>query len=336
MVRTSARPHTMNKKHIAVLIKVAVSAALLSVLYSRVDLAGLARLLANMRVWLLLPVAVILFFNTWVSAAKWRLLLRADDIHIPQSSLVASYLIATFFNVFLPSNVGGDFYRIYDVGRSTAKPINTFASVFADRLSGFLALALLGLVFSTAGLSLIGDPRVLAAPLVLFAALVTIVVLLVQQRLLRRILVLTRLDRIGPIARINEGVMAALTAYRTRPGVLRWIMGISFVFQIGVIVCVWLLATALRIDMPFFAFCVFVPLISILEALPVSIYGLGLRDAGYVFFLTRLGHPDEQGLSLALLYVIVTLIYSSVGGILFALRTRRAAPRPQPAPETDG
>lgn len=317
----------MKTSRIALVAKVAVSTTLMVVLYSRVDIRGLASLLGDMQPLLLIPAAAIIFSNTWISAAKWRVLLKADGITVRQTPLVISYLIATFFNVFLPSNVGGDVYRIYDIGKSTEKPVNTFASVFADRLSGFLALSVLGLVFAIAGMSLIGDYRVLIAPAILFAGVVVVAALLAQRKIIHRLLALTRLDRMKTVRRLNDAFLAAMAAYGARPRVLLSIMAISFCFQFCIIVCVWCLALALRLEIPFFAFCVFVPLISILEAIPISIYGLGLRDAGYVFFFTRLEQPAEHALSLALLYVAVTLIYSSIGGVLFALRAKRRQPR---------
>ena len=76
-----------------------------------------------------------------VAAWKWQIILRADNVHVPLPRLVASYLVGTFFNIFLPSSIGGDAYRIYDVARDSGRSASSFSSVLADRLSGFLALA---------------------------------------------------------------------------------------------------------------------------------------------------------------------------------------------------
>ena len=47
---------------------------------------------------------------TW----RWRVLLTAQGYPAPLRRLTASYLVATFFNNFLPSNVGGDVVRVRD------------------------------------------------------------------------------------------------------------------------------------------------------------------------------------------------------------------------------
>jgi len=97
-------------------------------------------------------------------------------------------------------------------------------------------------------------------------------------------------------------------------------MLVSFVFQFTVITCIWLLSLGLGFDIPYFYFCVFVPFVSLMEALPISIFGLGIRDASYVFFFTRVDLPEVQALTLALAYVVVSLVYALSGGVIFMLR----------------
>ena len=72
--------------------------------------------------------------------------------------------------------------------------------------------------------------------------------------------------------------------------------------------------------MPFVYFCIFVPLITLGEALPISIFGIGVRDSLYVLFFAQGGASREQALSLALVYVLITIVYSLLGGVLFLLR----------------
>ena len=303
-------------------LKLAVSLTLMAWLYRRVDLTGIGSVIAGTHLGLLLVVFALLFFNTAISTLKWQILLKADDVVLPFNNLLASYMVGTFFNVFLPSNIGGDAYRIYDVARQSAKPVHTFASVFVDRLSGFCALAIMGFIFPLSSLGLLSGRRVLLLPLLVFAAIVLLIWGLYQQRLVRWGLRVTRLDRIAVISRSLDQFLGSITTYKEKPGVLTRIMGVSFCFQFTVIICVYVLSRAVGIQIPFVFFCAFVPLISLLEALPISIFGLGLRDAGYVFFFTQVGHTREGGLAMALLYVAVSLVYAAVGGLVFAFKRK--------------
>jgi hypothetical protein len=105
-------------------------------------------------------------------------------------------------------------------------------------------------------------------------------------------------------------------------------MLISFAFQLSVIVIVWLLALSLHAQVPFFYFSAFVPLITLLEALPISIFGLGLRDFGYVFFFSWTDMTELQTRSLALLFFGIAVSYSLLGGIAYLGRTFSAKASP--------
>jgi uncharacterized protein (TIRG00374 family) len=309
-------------------LKTLVSLGLLAVLYRRIEPARAWSLFSNLSPLLLGVVFGLLAFNTLISALKWRILLDADGIRVPLRQLWISYLIGSFFNCFLPSNIGGDAYRIVDVSRRSAKPVNTVASVFADRLSGFFALSVMGAVFGLAGLPLVRHDRaLLLLPCAVFAGIALLAWSLYQQRLLLACLRISGLSRIRRLDSLVARFLASVDAYRRKPGVIARVMAVSFTFQFTVIVCIIVLAAALRLDVHPLYFFVFVPVVSLLEALPVSIYGLGLRDAGYVFFFSQLGLPAAYALTLSLLYVAVTLVYASCGGVAFALRRGRTRAR---------
>ena len=232
-------------------------------------------------------------------------------------------MIASFFNIFLPSNIGGDAYRIVDIAKQSSRPVHTFASVFIDRLSGFLALSIMGFVFPLAGHGMLEESKVLFVPLGVFVVIVIMIWSLYNQKLLRWGLKITRIDRIKKISSMVDQFLDSVTAYKEKQGVIAKIMGVSFVFQFTVIMFVYLLSTTIGFNIPFLYFCMFVPLISLIEAIPASIYGVGLRDAGYVLFFTQVGRTREDALVMALLYVAVTLLYALVGGVIFVVKKKR-------------
>lgn len=313
------------------ILRWAVSIGLIAVLYRRVDLGSLEMRLGGIRFAPLALVFPLLLLNTWISALKWRVLLLADGLRVSQGELFVNYMIASFFNVFLPSNIGGDSYRIYSVARATARAGSTVASVLADRLSGFLALSLLGFAFPLAGWELLEPRHMFALPLVVFTLVVALLATLCSPSLVNLGLRFTALGRVAKVRAFADSFLSAVTSYRRQPRALAQVMAISFAFHMTFIACVWLLGQSLGLPVPFFAFCVYVPLVAMLEAVPLSIFGLGLRDAGYVVFMRAAGRPDEDGLAMAVLFVAVSLLYCSIGGVLFALRRRSETAASVPA-----
>ena len=114
-----------------------------------------------------------------------------------------------------------------------------------------------------------------------------------------------------PLARVWPGtsaLYAALTPYLRAPRTLLATLVLSFLFQAIVITVVFLNARALGLTFPVAALAVFVPLISLGAMLPLSINGLGVRDALYLLLFGRLGTPPDVAISLALLYLAVTIV----------------------------
>lgn len=311
------------KKYIP-LVKIAFSACLLFFLYSRADWTSFREIFSQASLVYLLPIFVLCFLNTLASAFKWELLLKADGIDVGLWRLTRSYLIGTFFNLFLPSSIGGDAYRIYDVSKRSSRAAEGFASVFADRFTGFLAIAAWGLVFSLAGFRRLPEPRIILIPAAVFAMMVIMVWMLLQQRLLLWGLRLFHLDRVAALQDFVRKFLNSISTYRKNRILLVKALSISLAFQLSMIVIVWMMGLTLGFDIGVLPFAIFIPLITLIEALPISIYGLGVRDGAYVFFFTQVGISKEAALSLALLYVAITFVYAAVfGGTAFLTRGRR-------------
>lgn len=310
----------MNRKFLLFAGKLLVSFSLLFLLYKKTPVVAITGTLAQIDFLYLFPVALLLLVNTVVSAQKWRLLLRADDVKISLVTLTSTYLIGSFFNMFLPSNIGGDSYRIYDIAKKSSQGVRSAASVFADRFSGFLALVILSCLASFGVAFHLGRPLFIVAPLSILVLLLLVLYALIKQRPVRAFLRLSRLDRIEFLTRLLEKFFLSFDNYGSSRTLLMQVMLLSFIFQMSVICFVYLLACSLHAQVAFVFFMAFVPLITLMEALPVSIYGLGVRDIGYVFFFGQAGMTNMQTRAMALLFLAITVCYSLIGGVLYLYR----------------
>lgn len=325
------------KNFLVTLLKLAVSAGLLWFLYSKQDM-GKLREAASGADWRWLAVAYgLMILNTVVSSAKWKILLAADSIRMPFHSLWASYLIGSFFNLFLPSTIGGDAYRIADVGRRTGKTARAAASILSDRITGFFALSVYGF-----GAALLARPLVqrwenwfvlpsLAAMLLL--AGVTIALCnpafagfccrFVPSKKLR-----------AKVEGVATQIIDAMSSTIRKPGVLIRALALSFLFQFDLMLAVWAItkaipASILPAAVPFAAFFLFVPLKTFLEMIPVSVFGLGLRDLGYALFMFAMGVAATRSDTIvagiiSALEVILTILYVLPGGVVFVFRPKQA------------
>jgi uncharacterized protein (TIRG00374 family) len=81
-----------------------------------------------------------------LSALKWRLLLRPVRLTTSFARLVGFYFTGMFFNLFLPTIVGGDAVKAVLLARDTGAPARATMSVFMERNTGLCALLVVALV----------------------------------------------------------------------------------------------------------------------------------------------------------------------------------------------
>lgn len=317
------------KKYIKLIIKLVITIALLAYFYSKIELDAVKVHLSELQLLPLVLFFVICVGNMCISSYRWKLLLDADGLVLPFRKLFTSHWIAAFFNFFAPSNIGGDAYRIADIAIKSGKTVNTVASVFVDRLSGFIAMSVVGTIFPLCGLRSVPQEHwwKLCIPFCFFCCLIVLLFLIKQQKILRwSMRFMPKVIR-GRVEKLLDTFLQSTQAYRA--GVLWRCVGLSLVFQFFIIVAVWCIGTSMGLNIRFFDYCIFTPLICILESLPTSINGMGMRDAGYIMFFTAVGIETAQtdGPLAALLYVTMTLLYAFSGGLIFLRRTLTQKPK---------
>ena len=141
------------------ILKIGVSAGLLYVLFRRIDLDKLWQLIraasAVDRRSALGMYFVMLLVSTW----RWRTLLAAQHVRVPFGVLSNSYLVASFANNFLPSNIGGDVVRIRRHRAAAGSKTLATSVVLADRGVGVLGLAFVAACGSTLAARRSDGPR---------------------------------------------------------------------------------------------------------------------------------------------------------------------------------
>ena len=108
-----------------------------SELYSLLQKASLNYLLISI---LIAPILIL------TSCWKWQVILKAQSIRVPLGKLFWLYIVGYFFNMVLPSNVGGDVVRAWSLGKHVNNQAEAFSSVFIERFTGLTALLLMAIL----------------------------------------------------------------------------------------------------------------------------------------------------------------------------------------------
>lgn len=314
----------MARRHILFGVQAVITIALLFVLFRRFDWDRFAEVFAMMSWQFYAGSLAAMAVGQLIYALRWKSVLSAMGVAIRYAEVVQQYFIGLFFTNVMPTAVGGDAAKVYLLGR-TAGYVEIGASVFVDRVLGFLWLSVLGAAL--AWLTVADSPV-----LVMNRNLLTIFAAIFAGALLgARLLPLDGLIRRLVPARLS-GVTAAAVTFDglVRRGVLTW----PTVAFAGVVVggYAWLITMVYQSHFAANGVAsVATPLVmlvvismSIFVNVPISVNGIGLREQLHVLLFTGLGVPKEVSVSLSLLLFAHQLVLSLAGCALW-LRIRPAA-----------
>jgi uncharacterized membrane protein YbhN (UPF0104 family) len=92
-------------------------------------------------------------------------------------------------------------------------------------------------------------------------------------------------------------------------------------YQISTVLTVWFAVHVLGLDVPNAAILAFVPAVAMLQVLPISLGGLGIREWALVLFLAHWTHSG-QAFAVGLLWYAMLLVVSLLGAPSFAIGHR--------------
>ena len=312
------------RRILLIVLKVAVSGGLLALLLSRADLPALTDRFLQMDVPWALAALASYGLMILVSAWRWRVLLRVQATDVRPWTLTESLLVATFFNNFLPSNIGGDVVRVADTAPMAGSKTLATTVVLVDRALGLVALFLVAAggaaLAAHRGLILPGAAWLWLPPI---AAIVALVPILRSPRSFVRLL--TPLERVGGewVTERLRRLTDALERFGRDPKPLLWTT-IGAVGVQGLLVLFYLCtAWSLAIPLPALLASFVVPVSLAAQMVTISINGFGVREAVFAFLFSRLKLGLNPALSLSLGGAALIMVFSLSGGALFLLRHRK-------------
>ncbi len=258
---------------------------------------------------------------------RWHAILRVQGLNLGWGRTSGIFFIGAFFNTFMLGATGGDISKAYYVARETKhKQAEAVATVIVDRVIGLLAL----LVFCTVFLTINASYLLREADAGLRGAAFAVILLMVGAVASVAMSLSTKLREwllkwLPP--RFQEVLRRAAEAYQGyihHPGVVAQTFGLS----LGVHTCTTLISVLLAfgmglVDVSVGKFFLILPLINFLAAMPVSLMGLGVREALYEKLLGPLGLELHEAVVLSLLFFVTTLLWNLVGGVIFLLWRER-------------
>jgi len=306
-----------------VALRLAISAVFLVILFTRVpNLDGLDLPDSHpVETTLLLGLAIVAACAGIVlSAWRWQQVLRLFDKHVPLTTLTRHYFAGQFVSNVMPSTVGGDVVRVARVAKNVDSTTVGFGSVVLERLSGMIALPLLVVVGFALRPSLI---HVEHAWLALFTASATLSVLVMVVIAAGHPSLAGRFADNQNWTKFIGAVFLGVDRARRDPAQATVVLATAIVYQLSIVGAYAVIFKALDVDVPIAAAFAFVPAVSMLQVIPISFGGLGVREGALVWFRYGLGISGSAAATAGLLWYASLFVVSLVGAPMFAIGQRQ-------------
>jgi uncharacterized protein (TIRG00374 family) len=252
-----------------------------------------------------------------ISVIRWQVLLKAVGIKENFKNLLVIYWVSLFYNLFLPTSIGGDLVRVYDLNRATGKLEGSIASVIMDRLTGMivlLSIALAAILFNAK----LYNPKLLFLTTILLLVFIVFFALLIfeKTRTVFKVMVPSKILKFMH-SKLNQ-FLNAFNYYKTNYKVLVITIIWGIFLQFNVILYFYLIGKSLRIGLDFVHYCIAIPIIQVVTLIPVSLSGIGVREAATITILSSFNAKSELAFSLSVLGFILAVAFNSIGGIFQA------------------
>lgn len=322
MAVTETAPHGRASRPWVFWVRIVVSVGLLALLVSKIHFSNLVPAHPHLSTLAYLAAGLAVTFLGFVlSAWRWQRVLYVFDTPVKVRVLLSHYLAGQFVGNVLPSTIGGDVLRVGRASNSTGSMSTAFASVALERLTGFLALPVLSILGFLAMPSLLEGDTARASHITLLVDAVSLIALL-------GILLLAASPRLAGRFREHENWMRFIGAVhlgvdrlRHRPRDAAAVVAASFAYQASTVLTVWFAIHVLALPVPNAAVLAFVPAVAMLQVLPISLSGFGVREGALVLFLRHWVHSG-QAVAVGLLWYAMLLVVSLLGAPSFAVGHR--------------
>jgi uncharacterized membrane protein YbhN (UPF0104 family) len=293
-------------------LRILVGLGILAVLVWRLGTGAFVAGLRVVNAWSVVAALALGLLTMVLSGWRWSLVARRLGLRLPLRTAVADYYRALFLNTVLPGGVLGDVHRAVRHGQDSGDVARGVRAVVIERAGGQIVLVATGAVVFLAQPA-IARPvvRTILTPIAAVALAVAICALLVAVQRGRGTALWRRL-----VTPAVTDVRLGLLARDTWPGV----MTASAATLAGHIALFFVAARVAGAGASFARLLPLMVLALLAMGLPVNVGGWGPREGVCAWAFAAAGLGADLGLTVAVVYGVLTFIGSLPGAGVLAFR----------------
>lgn len=323
MIAPTAHPKEDNKsRKIHAILRVLISAFLVLLLFTTFDLREVSDAFAVLDPTMYsIGLVAFLLSNSLLWGLRWKRILEAAGVQIELRLLVKYNFVGSFFSLFLPTAIGGDVARLFDISERTEKFADALSSVLLDRVIGLVSLVFLALFALAAGNQFVGGNTVYLSTISLLVFLALTWALFFSSVISGWVIRLFHLPLLKRALGGVQNLYLSLDLIRRSPSNLVSALGVSVVAQILEVLSVIWIALSINIEVQPVYYFIFIPIIWILTLMPVSLGGLGVREGAFVLLFSNVGVSPAEAVALSVLVYSCRILMGLIGGLIVIRQT---------------
>jgi glycosyltransferase 2 family protein len=301
------------RRPVFLFLKLLVAAILLWLVTRSVDHVSFAQVWSSLSPLHVLLASLAIIVGQFIAALRWVLILRHWNIVVTIWQAFKLNLTGLFFNLALPGTVGGDVVRIALLSKSLGRTVEAATSVLLTRVVGFIVLLGVGI---TAGLAF--SSTILPREIVWIFATGVVGAIVAAYAVLRSTWLDNWLER--PRSGFSRSMQLAIESLRSlgyNRAVVSGIVLLSLAIQLVSIHAYYEAGRGLEIGLSWIDCLRIMPIVVMALAVPITIFGLGVRENVMMIMLATIGIGEAAAVALAYVWLMAYALACVVSSIAF-------------------
>jgi len=297
----------LKNKIIKFILKATVSLGFVLYIIFKVDWADVFSGILSVSWWQVIIYVAVLLFGMLISSYKWKLLADYKNFNFSLFDYFKLYLSGTFINNFMPSFVGGDAYKAYQIGKKDERFSEAASTVLMDRITGLGGAMMLALFFSLLNIQdVFKSNTLIIVNILILVSLFSDVVIVAMKKsefckgIFRKII---------PEKIVH--LVKEISAYGGNRKIIKKAIILAMVYDIiGIALVNYVLFWSLGIHINVLDYLSVIFLTSIVASIPITVNNIGIKEWSYIAFFGAVGIASSPVITVAILSRILQMVVS--------------------------
>jgi uncharacterized protein (TIRG00374 family) len=287
---------------------------LFAIILSKLNLTKIIALLSNINPFYLVAALLLFIPLLVIKAMRWRLLMKVQDIDYSLKDSTIMYAAALYIGAITPGRFG-EFIKIFYLKEDDYPFGKSFATVLMDRLFDLISLLFLGYVGMLLFITFFERAIIILS--CIFVGTILLIIFFIYKKDFG----------MGILEYISSNFVPERYRENAKTGFSDLCNGIkglnshelllatsaTFFAWIIYFIMMYLFALSLDINIPFLYLATCVSISAVITLIPISISGIGTRDATLIILFSYLGLSKESAIAFSMMILLMYAVNGFIG-----------------------